>query len=289
MSLPLTGPVADLSKAGYQGYQLWASQLNAAGGLLGRQVNLKVLDDGFDPNQTATDYTRLISQNHVDLLLGTFSSLLNAPASAIAARQRMLYVEPSGGTASLFSRGFTNLFFAQPGTTTSLPDRFVEWIASLPASQRPADRRLHHPGRPERQPGHHGVQVQAPGPRGQDRLQPDLRSEHEQLRHDRLGRRARSAATGHPGRGRRRRRAVRPVAGESQVQPEDAVPDERPVRTGLPERGRPAERPGRVHRRWPGARRRSTRATPPSSPPTPRSSGPPPPRTRRTPTPPARS
>jgi branched-chain amino acid transport system substrate-binding protein len=137
MSLPLTGPVADVSKSGYQGYQLWASQLNAAGGLLGRQVSLKVLDDGFDPNQTATDYTRLISQDHVDLLLGTFSSLLNAPASAIAARQRMLYVEPSGGTASLFTRGFTNLFFAQPGTTTSLPDRFVEWITSLPASQRP--------------------------------------------------------------------------------------------------------------------------------------------------------
>jgi len=56
-----------------------------------------VLDDGFDPNQTATDYTRLISQDKVNLLLGTFSSLLNAPASAIAARQGMLYVEPSGG------------------------------------------------------------------------------------------------------------------------------------------------------------------------------------------------
>src|ERR1700737_3413693 len=81
MSLPLTGPVADVSKAGYQGYQLWASQVNAAGGLLGRQVKLDMLDDGFDPNQTAADYTRLISQDHVSLLLGTFSSLLNAPAS----------------------------------------------------------------------------------------------------------------------------------------------------------------------------------------------------------------
>jgi branched-chain amino acid transport system substrate-binding protein len=138
MSLPLTGPVADVSKAGYQGYQLWTAQLNAAGGLLGRQVKLDVLDNGFSPSQTATDYTRLISQDKVSLLLGTFSSLLNAPASAIAARQGMLYVEPSGGTASLFTRGFTDLFFAQPGTTTSLPDRFVEWITSLPASQRPA-------------------------------------------------------------------------------------------------------------------------------------------------------
>jgi branched-chain amino acid transport system substrate-binding protein len=138
MSLPMTGPVADVSKSGYQGYELWASQVNAAGGLLGRPVKLDMLDDGFDPNQTAADYTRLISQDHVNLLLGTFSSLLNAPASAVAARQGMLYVEPSGGAATLFTRGFTDLFFAQPGTTTSLPDQFVNWIASLPASQRPS-------------------------------------------------------------------------------------------------------------------------------------------------------
>jgi branched-chain amino acid transport system substrate-binding protein len=138
MSLPMTGPVADVSKSGYQGYELWASQVNASGGLLGRQVKLDMLDDGFDPNQTAADYTRLISQDHVNLLLGTFSSLLNAPASAVAARQGMLYVEPSGGATTLFTRGFTDLFFAQPGTTATLPDRFVNWIASLPASERPA-------------------------------------------------------------------------------------------------------------------------------------------------------
>lgn len=137
MSLPLTGPAADVAKAGYQGYKLWASQVNASGGLLGRQVKLDVLDDGMDPNQTTTDYTRLISQDHVNLLLGTFSSLLNAPASAVAARNQMLYVEPSGGAASLFSRGFTDLFFAQPGTTTSLPDQFLAWFSSLPADQRP--------------------------------------------------------------------------------------------------------------------------------------------------------
>src|SRR5258708_1648957 len=83
MSLPMTGQVADLSKSGYQGYELWASQVTAAGGLLGRKVKLIMLDNGFDPNQTAADYTRLISSDHVALLLGTFSSLLNAPASAI--------------------------------------------------------------------------------------------------------------------------------------------------------------------------------------------------------------
>jgi branched-chain amino acid transport system substrate-binding protein len=137
MSLPLTGPVADVSKSGYEGYQLWAANANATGGLLGRKVKLNVLDDGFDPNQGASNYLRLITQDKVDLLLGTFSSLMNASASAVAARQQMLYVEPSGGTASLFTRGFKNLFFAQPGTTSTLPDRFVQWMTSLQAASRP--------------------------------------------------------------------------------------------------------------------------------------------------------
>ena len=137
MSLPLTGPVADVSKSGYEGYKLWASQVNLQGGLLGRKVKLDVLDDGFEPNQSGSNYTRLISQDKVDLLLGTFSSLLNAPDSAIAARQGMLYVEPSGGSASLFTRGFKNLFFAQPGTSDHLPDQFVQWVTALPADQRP--------------------------------------------------------------------------------------------------------------------------------------------------------
>ena len=137
MSLPMTGPVADVSKSGLQGYELWRDDVNAKGGLLGRTVKFDVLDDGFEPNQAGSDYTRLISQDKVDLLLGTFSSLLNAPASAIAARQGMVYVEPSGGSATLFTRGFSNLFFAQPATTDHLPDRFLEWMTALPAEQRP--------------------------------------------------------------------------------------------------------------------------------------------------------
>ena len=49
----------------------------------------------------------------------------------------MLYVEPSGGSAKLFTRGFTNLFFAQPSTTDTLPDRFVDYVTSLSPSERP--------------------------------------------------------------------------------------------------------------------------------------------------------
>jgi branched-chain amino acid transport system substrate-binding protein len=50
----------------------------------------------------------------------------------------MLYIEPSGGDPSLFTRGFTKLFFAQPATGDALPDRFLEWVTALPSDQRPA-------------------------------------------------------------------------------------------------------------------------------------------------------
>jgi branched-chain amino acid transport system substrate-binding protein len=136
-SLPLTGPVADRSGPGFKGYELWAEQVNDAGGLLGRPVELNILDDGFDQDQAVSNYTKLISQDKVDLLLGTFSSFLNLPASAVAERNGMLYVEPSGGASDIFEQGFTRLFFVGPGTTETLPDNFLAWAgdqSDLPAT-----------------------------------------------------------------------------------------------------------------------------------------------------------
>jgi branched-chain amino acid transport system substrate-binding protein len=137
MSLPLSGAVADNSKFGYQGYQQWAAEVNAGGGLLGRKVKLVVLDDGFEQSTAISDYTKLIAQQHVDLLLGTFSSFLNLPVAQVAERNKYLYIEPSGGADSIFERNFKYLFFAQPATTQNLPDQFVAKIAALPAAQRP--------------------------------------------------------------------------------------------------------------------------------------------------------
>jgi branched-chain amino acid transport system substrate-binding protein len=137
MSLPLSGPVADRAKPGMEGYQYWVDELNANGGLLGRDVELKVLDDGFDQQTAISDYTRLISQDKVDLLLGTFSSDLNVAVAPIAERFEMAYVQPSGGADEIFERGFKYLFFAQPATTQKLPDRFIDLIESLPEDERP--------------------------------------------------------------------------------------------------------------------------------------------------------
>jgi branched-chain amino acid transport system substrate-binding protein len=136
-SLPLTGDFSQPGTAAQRGYQIWQDMVNAGGGLLGRQVQLVIRDDASDQNTIVADYNRLISQDKVDLLLGTFSSKLNLPASAVAEKNHMLYVEPAGGAPQIFSRGFKYLFFAQPATAPHQADLFVQWVTSLPAAQRP--------------------------------------------------------------------------------------------------------------------------------------------------------
>jgi branched-chain amino acid transport system substrate-binding protein len=137
ISLPLTGDFSQPGGEAKRGYEVWAKQINAAGGLLGRQVQLKIVDDASSQDTVVTDYTKLITQDKVDLVLGTFSSLLNFPASAVAEKNGMVFVEPAGGAPNMFSRGFKYLFFAQPATAPHQADVFVDWIKSLPADQRP--------------------------------------------------------------------------------------------------------------------------------------------------------
>jgi branched-chain amino acid transport system substrate-binding protein len=136
-SLPLTGDFSEPGVAAQQGYQIWQQQVNDSGGLLGRPVKITIKDDQSDQNAVVTDYNALIQQEKVDLLLGTFSSLLNLPASAVAERNQMLYVEPAGGSPEMFSRGFKYLFFAQQATAEHQADLFSQWAAGLPADQKP--------------------------------------------------------------------------------------------------------------------------------------------------------
>jgi branched-chain amino acid transport system substrate-binding protein len=136
-SLPLTGDFSEPGKAARQGYQVWQKMVNAQGGLLGRKVQIIVRDDASDQNTVVADYNALISRQKVDMLLGTFSSLLNLPASTVAERNRKLYVEPAGGAPEIFARGYKHIFFAQQATADHQGDVFADYILSLPPAERP--------------------------------------------------------------------------------------------------------------------------------------------------------
>src|SRR3990172_236360 len=107
-SLPLTGDFSEPGTAAQQGYLVWQAMTNDAGGLLGRPVELTIVDNASDQNTASTDYEKLITVDEVDLVVGPFSSFLVIPTSEVAARHGYAFVEPPGGAPDVFNRGLTN-------------------------------------------------------------------------------------------------------------------------------------------------------------------------------------
>jgi len=135
-SLSTSGDFADDGKAFQQGYELWADQVNAHGGLLGRQVKLDIVADNSTPDQVTTNYQKLITVDKVDLTIGPYSSLLTKPASVITGRYGYALLEGAGGAPSVFNRGIKGIY----DVSVPVEDLLVSYgqmLAAMPADQRP--------------------------------------------------------------------------------------------------------------------------------------------------------
>jgi branched-chain amino acid transport system substrate-binding protein len=137
VSLSLTGDFADSGRAALRGYQLWADTVDATGGILGRHVQLKVLDDASQPDGAVRNYRQLIARDKVDVVFGPFSTLLTAPSALVAQRYGYAFIEPAGGGPSVFAEKLHNLFFVQQASAIRQGAVFADYILSLPRGQRP--------------------------------------------------------------------------------------------------------------------------------------------------------
>jgi branched-chain amino acid transport system substrate-binding protein len=141
ISLPLSGPpqgsaqgFAPDGQACRKGYELWASDVNSHGGLLGRPVKLIILNDKGDPKIDGNNYRTLITQDHVDLTLAPFSSLLvSSPGGAGQTTQHYGYVLAAGsaGAPNVYDLKDTYLFSTNvPATDQMMP--FARWLLKQP-------------------------------------------------------------------------------------------------------------------------------------------------------------
>jgi branched-chain amino acid transport system substrate-binding protein len=135
-SLSLNGDFSVDGIAFERGYKLWAHDVNAKGGIDGHKVELIIKNDHSSPTQVDTNYTDLITSSKVDLTFGPFSSLLTAPSAEVARRYGYAFVEGAGGAPLVFSEKLPNVFDVALPVVNEL-DPFINWIKSLPASQRP--------------------------------------------------------------------------------------------------------------------------------------------------------
>lgn len=83
---------------------LWQDEVNDAGGLLGRRVELQLLDDGSDAVKSGTLYKQLIDEK-ADLLIGPYGSAATLLAAAEAERARRVLVNGGGAAGAVHSRG----------------------------------------------------------------------------------------------------------------------------------------------------------------------------------------
>jgi branched-chain amino acid transport system substrate-binding protein len=82
----LTGPSAGTNAPPIEGLRLYVDRLNGAGGINGKKIQLVVLDDQAEPSKAAANAKRLLTQDHVSLLI--LSSLSSTYAPVIAETKR---------------------------------------------------------------------------------------------------------------------------------------------------------------------------------------------------------
>jgi branched-chain amino acid transport system substrate-binding protein len=91
-STSLTGALASSGKANLLAQQIWQEQVNAEGGLLGRQVDLVYYDDQSNAATVPGIYAKLLDVDKVDLVMGAATNLIVAAMPAIMQHQKMVMV-----------------------------------------------------------------------------------------------------------------------------------------------------------------------------------------------------
>jgi branched-chain amino acid transport system substrate-binding protein len=136
VSLSLSGDFSADGQAYQKGYELWASDQNKAGGLLGHPIKLDIISDASSTSQVVTNYEKLIGSNKDQLVFAPFSTLLTVPAARVAARYGYAMVGGSDGGPTVFSAGLKNVFDVSIPVKSNLVT-FAQWVASLPKAKRP--------------------------------------------------------------------------------------------------------------------------------------------------------
>src|SRR5215471_6120093 len=110
---PLTGDEGAFGSDSLAAVQIAADIFNKKGGVKGRMVEI-VPADVTTPEQAASEASRLITQQHINILIGTTLSLLGIPASATADRLGALYWDATDASTQITDRGLKHVFQFSP-------------------------------------------------------------------------------------------------------------------------------------------------------------------------------
>src|SRR5439155_9704003 len=90
--MSLTGPLAGNGKAALISMQIWAEDVNAKGGILGRKVELVYYDDQTNPSTVPSIYSKLLYVDKVDLVVSGYGTNVIAPAMPIMMQRNLTFM-----------------------------------------------------------------------------------------------------------------------------------------------------------------------------------------------------
>jgi len=91
----LTGTQAAFGQAHQRGYAIALEEINAAGGVLGKPLALDMYDDQSKPDIALQGATKLVDQDHVPVLLGSYSSESSLALVPAVTRKQVPFVVPT--------------------------------------------------------------------------------------------------------------------------------------------------------------------------------------------------
>jgi len=107
---PYTGPNATYGDQVFSGASAYVKEVNAKGGINGKQIELVMGDDACEPKQAVAVANRFVDQDKVQAVVGHFCSSSTIPASEIYNDAGILMVTPASTNPVVTDRGFDNVF-----------------------------------------------------------------------------------------------------------------------------------------------------------------------------------
>jgi branched-chain amino acid transport system substrate-binding protein len=103
--MSMTGDTANFGISSTNGIKMAADEINKAGGINGKQVELDIQDDRSDPSEAATIVTKFVTQDNVNAILGEVASSRSIAAAPIAQNARIPMLTPSSTNPEVTKKG----------------------------------------------------------------------------------------------------------------------------------------------------------------------------------------
>jgi branched-chain amino acid transport system substrate-binding protein len=121
--MPLSGPGALYGEPSVKGARMFADEINAAGGVLGKKIELVIRDSKASADEAVRVSREMILKEEVQFLVGTFTSAEGPAVSTIAKENKIILIAPVPKTDQLTAEKNLHPYVFRTAANTTIEGR----------------------------------------------------------------------------------------------------------------------------------------------------------------------